>query len=212
MVERIQVCRILRALAVVVPSLLAGPSIAQDDELNPDYFAADRRDYTNAFIVTVDSADPLRVKGDWCYYRYHARMREQIRGKFPKSEFDFFTNVGLTMGEDYLLLFSEREARRYHPAMDFIAFVDADATPEQQAAQRQEQIDHAKECKNAMTGYFFDYTEIHLVKNVKDHVLNTIRRMASFEFDVLQDYPASQTEHEVHEFVDLEYVKQQLNR
>ena len=201
-----------RTCALALATTLASASAVASDDLNPDYFADDRSEYSNAFILIPDSATPIRVRGRLCHYRYHARVIEQVRGKFSRAEFDFFTNVGLTMGDEYLVLFSEHEARRYHPAMDFIYVVEQNASPEERAREKRAQDDQANACAKAMTGYFFDYTELHLVKRVMDPVLHTPRRAVSFEYDVHQDYPASETQHEVHELVDLEYVRRQLNR
>jgi hypothetical protein len=173
-------------IAAIVAHQTAGPAAAQLAE--PDYWGDVKRNFPTVVTVKITSANTKSVDDYVCFYEYGSSVTGVLRGHHATTNFPFYSQVGLAIGEEYLIYLSEADAKLPRFAI---------STPKERMTG----------CSKQISGYFFLYNEVALVKDVPKN--DQLIRVVQFT-DPWADYPVVQSTSEIINFVNFDYVSRQL--
>lgn len=156
-----------------------------------DYFAHVKTAYESVFTGHILSANTVSTAdGTFCFFKYAAETEQVIRGPARPTQFSFYSQLGLTVGDGYLFFFSPRDAREHR--------IDP-STPANAPG---------GECYRQLNGDLLLYNEIHHIERVwtgKALVTAVKFNDAAAEVDAKFEVPKTE------QLVDIDYVISSLS-
>jgi hypothetical protein len=137
-------------LAVLISGLTIRASFASGfmDEV--------KRNHSNIFVVTVLSGNLISAdRVNACFYKYTAKVTQNLYGGYEKQQFVFYSESHLAMGESYLLFYDREFSKTYRPLT--IAAVESG---------HRAGSDSDGACAKLLAGPFLVYDEIHLIAKI----------------------------------------------
>jgi hypothetical protein len=153
-----------------------------------------------AIIVRIESARIVDTPGGHeCFFSYTSKITEPIRGSYSANEgFDFASDASLTVGERYFAHFLKRSVTTFRTV-----------GPETMVNGKPYSYDAGHECSKRLNGPFLLYTELNLI-NYVDRGKTAVQAIEVPEAE--KNFPYNVVTKENAAFVDLDFVRAQLNR
>jgi hypothetical protein len=148
--------------------------------------------YNSIFVAKILSAETVitRENGSDCYYKYKSVITRSIQGRMVSVSFDFSSDQGLTVGSQYVLLFSKKDDLLH----------------------RVRNYGEETQCEKEMTGYYLLHYEIHKVDQLDDGK----RLLFYVHFsDVLADLSDVPSQYEMNKdalYIQLDYAAGRMAR
>jgi len=193
--------RRLARLALIFMAASAWPALAADNppaiEAPSEYLTETKQDYENFLVIKIFDAKTIVATAPAeryppCYFHYNAEVVDKIRGSYVVPAIGFFSEVGLEVGREYLVQFTDADARRYRRLAQL-----AD-------------MNWYEGCKLQMNGLYLLYNEINPMQELWDG--NTFVRYVGFSDPRADDLPLSRTRTEERKFVDFSFVRSELSK
>ena len=182
-------------LAMLVLFLVAAACPVRAADRYSDYLAEAKQRYENFLIVKIFDARTMMTTPPagvhmQCYFRYNAEIVDKVKGKYDLPVIGFFSEVGLAVGQEYLIQFTDEAAKRYRRSSqlaDMNVFDD---------------------CKKQMTGRYLLYQEINPIQEFWDG--KQFVRYVQFSDPWAEDLAPDHSRTDSHKFVDFSYVRSEL--
>jgi hypothetical protein len=183
------------ALMGLITLVLSLPVLADSGE---SYSNDVRRNYPLIFVTRIVSAKAVTVDGTACVFKYDSEVQEGVRGSFRTRHLPFESELGLTVGDDYLVYFSEPDAKRLR---------HGPISPLDKVGRRCDQLISSYLLRDKAS-YLLRYNELHHVKEIWDGK----RLVRTVEFsDAFADFGTEHTIDKTAHLINFDYVKAQLS-